>query len=165
MTLPDMTLRIEDATPSDIPSIVRLVRQLAEYEKLAGQMISTEDDFERALFGADRSARALIAFLDNIPVGFALYFHTFSTFLGKPGIYLEDIFVESEYRGKGIGSGLLQRVARIAREENCGRVEWSVLNWNRPSIDFYHRLGAVTMEEWRTFRLTGEALDALAASR
>jgi GNAT superfamily N-acetyltransferase len=159
-----MTLRIEDATPSDIQSIVRLVRQLAEYEKLAGEMIATEDDFERALFGADRGARALIAFLDNIPVGFALYFHTFSTFLGKPGIYLEDIFVESEYRGKGIGSGLLKRIARIAREENCGRVEWSVLNWNQPSIDFYHRLGAVTMEEWRIFRLTGEALEALAES-
>jgi GNAT superfamily N-acetyltransferase len=160
-----MALRIEDATPDDIPSIVRLVRQLAEYEKLAGQMVATEDDFERALFGADRRARALVAFLDNIPVGFALYFHTFSTFLGKPGIYLEDIFVESEHRGKGIGSGLLKRVTKIAREENCGRVEWSVLTWNQPSIDFYHRLGAVTMEDWRTFRLTGEALEALAASR
>jgi GNAT superfamily N-acetyltransferase len=165
MTLPNMTLRIEDATPSDLPSIVRLVRQLAEYEKLAGQMIATEDDFERALFGPDRGARALIAFLDNIPVGFALYFQTFSTFLGKPGIYLEDIFVEAEYRGQGIGSGLLKRIARIAREQNCGRVEWSVLNWNQPSIDFYHRLGAVTLEDWRIFRLTGEALEALAASR
>src|SRR6185295_14595773 len=108
----DMALRIEDATPEDIPSIVRLVRQLAEYEKLAGQMVATENDFERALFGANRRARALIAFIDNIPVGFALYFHTFSTFLGKPGIYLEDIFVESEHRGKGIGSGLLKRVAK-----------------------------------------------------
>ena len=160
-----MTLRIEDATPSDLPSIVRLVRQLAEYEKLAGPMIATEDDFERALFGPDRRARALIAFADNIPVGFALYFHTFSTFLGKPGIYLEDIFVEAKYRGQGIGSGLLKRIARIAREENCGRVEWSVLNWNQPSIDFYHRLGAVTLEDWRMFRLTGEALAALAGSR
>ena len=110
-----MTLRIDDATPGDIPSIVRLVRQLAEYEKLADQMIATADDFERALFGAHRRARALIAFLDNIPVGFALYFHTFSTFLGKPGIYLEDIFVESEYSGNGIGIGLLKRIARIAR--------------------------------------------------
>lgn len=159
-----MALRIEDATPDDIPSIVKLVRQLAEYEKLADQMIATEDDFERALFGADRRARALVAFADATPVGFALYFHTFSTFLGKPGIYLEDIFVDAEYRGKGIGSGLLKRIARIAREENCGRVEWAVLNWNRPSIDFYHRLGAVTMEDWRIFRVTGEALEALAAS-
>ena len=157
-----MTLQIVDATPADNPAIVRLVKELAIYERLADHMTATANDFERALFGAPPQAHALIAFLDDAPVGFALYFYTFSTFLGKPGIYLEDIFVESEYRGKGIGSGLLKRLARIARERNCGRVEWSVLTWNQPSIDFYHRLGAVTMEDWRTFRLTGDALEALA---
>ncbi len=159
-----MTLRIEDATPGDISTIVRLVTRLAEYEKLDGQMVATEADFERALFGAERTARALIAFVGDAPVGFAVYFHTFSTFLGKPGIYLEDIFVEAEYREKGVGTALLKRVAKIAREENCGRVEWSVLNWNQPSIDFYHHLGAVTLEEWRVFRLTGKALKAMAES-
>jgi len=157
-----MNLRITDATPGDLPSIVKLVRKLAEYEKLAGEMIATEQDFERALFGPERRVRALIAFADAEPIGFALYFYTFSTFLGKPGIYLEDIFVESAYRGKGIGSRLLRRIAKIAHEEGCGRMEWSVLTWNQPSIDFYHRLGAITMEDWRIFRLTGPALKALA---
>jgi GNAT superfamily N-acetyltransferase len=158
-----MNLRIERATVDDIPSILHLVKQLAVYEKLAQEMVATGDDFRRALFGPERNVDALIAFMDDAPVGFALYFYTFSTFLGRRGIYLEDIFVEPEWRGKGIGSALLQRLAAIAREQNCGRMEWSVLTWNQPSIDFYHRLGAVTMEEWRIFRLTGDALDALAA--
>jgi GNAT superfamily N-acetyltransferase len=156
-----MTLRIERATERDIPAIVRLVRQLAEYEKLAHAMVSSEDDFRRALFGPERNVDALMAFADDAAVGFALYFHNFSTFLGKRGIYLEDIYVELEYRGRGIGSALLERLARIAKEEDCGRVEWSVLTWNQPSIDFYHRLGAVTLEDWRIFRLTGEALERL----
>ena len=156
-----MTLRIEPAQASDCTSILRLVKALADYEKLSSEVSATAYDLERALFGAQPKARALLAFSDNAPVGFALYFYTFSTFLGKPGLYLEDIFVEPEHRGKGIGSALLKRIAKIACEEQCGRVEWSVLTWNQPSIDFYHRLGAVTMEDWRTFRLTGEALNAL----
>jgi GNAT superfamily N-acetyltransferase len=161
-TIEYMDLRIAPATVADVPSILRLVKQLAVYEKLAHEMVSTAEDFQRALFGPQRHVEALIAFVEDTPVAFALYFYTFSTFLGKRGIYLEDIFVEPAWRGQGIGSALLQRLAAIAREQNCGRMEWSVLTWNQPSIDFYHRLGAVTMEEWRTFRLTGEALDALA---
>ena len=157
-----MALRIERATERDIPAIVRLVRHLAEYEKLAHAMVSTEDDFRKALFGPQRNVEALMAFAGDAPVGFALYFYNFSTFLGKRGIYLEDLFVEPEYRGQGIGNALLQRLARIGKEEDCARMEWSVLTWNQPSIDFYHRLGAVTLEDWRTFRLTGPAFDRLA---
>ncbi len=157
-----MNLRIMEATQKDLPLIVKLVRKLADYEKLSSAMVATEADFARALFGADRRARALLAFTGDEPAGFAVYFYTFSTFLGKPGIYLEDLYVEPEYRGKGIGRALLRSVAQIARDENCGRVEWSVLTWNQPSIDFYHKLGAVTLEDWRMFRLTGETLEALA---
>jgi GNAT superfamily N-acetyltransferase len=157
-----MALKIERATERDIPAIVRLVRHLAEYEKLAHAMVSSEDNFRKALFGPRRNVEALMAFASGAPVGFALYFYNFSTFLGKRGIYLEDLFVEPEYRGQGIGKALLQRLASIAKDEDCGRMEWSVLTWNQPSIDFYHRLGAVTLEDWRTFRLSGEALDRLA---
>ncbi len=157
-----MALRIERAVEQDIPAIVRLVRHLAEYEELAQAMVSNEDDFRRALFGPQRNVEALMAFAGDAPVGFALYFYNFSTFLGKRGIYLEDLFVEPEHRGQGIGKALLQRLASIAKDEDCGRMEWSVLTWNQPSIDFYHRLGAVTLEDWRTFRLTGEALERLA---
>jgi GNAT superfamily N-acetyltransferase len=157
-----MALRIERAVEQDIPAIVRLVRHLAEYEELAHAMVSSEDDFRRALFGPQRNVEALMAFADDAPVGFALYFYNFSTFLGKRGIYLEDLFVEPEHRGQGIGKALLQRLASIAKDEDCGRMEWSVLTWNQPSIDFYHRLGAITLEDWRTFRLTGEALERLA---
>jgi len=156
-----MKLKIERATERDIPAIVHLVRQLAEYEKLEHAMVSREDDFKKALFGPQRNVDALMAFADDIAVGLALYFYNFSTFEGRRGIYLEDLFVEPEYRGRGIGSALLKRLARIAKEEDCGRMEWSVLTWNQPSIDFYHRLGAVTLADWRIFRLTGEALDRL----
>jgi len=157
-----MAVRIERASERDIPAILRLVGRLAEYEKLAHAMVSTEDDFRRALFGPQRNVEALMAFAGDAPVGFAMYFYNFSTFLGKRGIYLEDLFVEPEYRGQGIGKALLERLARIGKEEDCGRIEWSVLTWNQPSIDFYHRLGAVTLEDWRTFRLTGAAFDRLA---
>lgn len=157
----DMTLRIEPATERDLPAIVHLVRQLARYEKLEHAIVASEDDFRHALFGAERNAYALMAFVDNAPVGFALYFYNFSTFLGKRGIYLEDIYVEPEHRGRGIGSTLLKRLARVAKEQNCGRMEWSVLTWNQPSIDFYHRLGAVTLDDWRIFRLHGEPLEQL----
>ena len=157
-----MTLRIEPATEGDLTSIVHLVRQLACYEKLEYAMVASQDDFRQALFGSERSACALMAFVDSTAVGFALYFYNFSTFVGKRGIYLEDIYVEPEYRGHGIGTALLKRLAAIAKEQNCGRIEWSVLTWNQPSIDFYHRLGAVTLEDWRIFRLHGEALERLA---
>ena len=160
-----MTLRIESATERDLPAIVHLVRQLAKYEKLEHAMVARQDDFREALFGAERSVYALMAFADDAAVGFALYFHNFSTFAGKRGIYLEDIYVELEYRGRGIGSALLKRLARIAKEQDCARMEWSVLTWNQPSIDFYHRLGAVTLDDWRTFRLQGQALERLSLER
>jgi GNAT superfamily N-acetyltransferase len=158
-----MKLKIERATEQDIPAIVRLVRQLAEYEKLEHAMVSREHDFRKALFGPQRNVDALMAFADDAAVGLALYFYTFSTFQGRRGIYLEDIYVEPEYRGRGIGSALLKRLSKIAKEEDCARMEWSVLTWNQPSIDFYHRLGAVTLDDWRIFRLTGEALDRLSS--
>jgi GNAT superfamily N-acetyltransferase len=159
-----MILRIEPATEQDLPAVLDLVRQLARYEKLEHAMVASQDDFRQALFGAERAAHALMAFADDAPVGFALYFHNFSTFVGKRGIYLEDIFVEPDYRGRGIGSALLRRLASIAKEQNCGRLEWSVLNWNQPSIDFYRRLGAVALDAWQIFRLHGEALERLAAA-
>ena len=158
-----MKLNIERATERDIPAIVRLVRQLAEYEKLEHAMVSREEDFRKALFGPQRNVDALMAFADDTAVGLALYFYNFSTFQGRRGIYLEDIFVEPKYRGRGIGSALLKRLARVAKEENCARMEWSVLTWNQPSIDFYHRLGAVTLDDWRIFRLSGEALERLSS--
>jgi GNAT superfamily N-acetyltransferase len=153
--------RIEPATQDDVPLILNLVKKLAEYERLSQEVAATEEDFRKALFGTARVAEALVAFLGSRPVGFALYFSTFSTFVGRPGIYLEDIFVEPEHRGQGIGAALLARIARIARDRDCGRLEWSVLTWN-PAIGFYERLGARRMEEWRVFRLTGKALEELA---
>jgi GNAT superfamily N-acetyltransferase len=157
-----MTLKIEPATEGDLPAIVHLVRQLAVYEKLEHAVTASQDDFRQALFGTERNTHALMAFADDAAIGFALYFHTFSTFLGKRGIYLEDIYVEPEYRGRGIGRALLKRLAIIAKEQHCGRMEWSVLTWNQPSIDFYHRLGAITLDDWRIFRLQGDALEQLA---
>jgi GNAT superfamily N-acetyltransferase len=157
-------LRIETATEDDVPLILHLVKKLAEYERLLHEVVATEEDFRKALFGPDRVAEALLAFSGGKPVGFALYFSTFSTFVGRPGIYLEDIFVEPEHRGQGIGAALLTRIARIACDRNCGRLEWSVLTWNEPSIGFYERLGARRMEEWRVFRLAGAALKNLAGA-
>ena len=156
-----MTLKIEPATEHDLPAIEHLVRQLAQYEELEHAMVARQDDFRKALFGTQPAAHALLAFVDDVPVGFVLYFYNFSTFLGKRGIYLEDIYVEPKYRGRGIGSTLLKRLARIAKEQDCGRMEWSVLTWNQPSINFYHRLGAVTLDDWRLFRLHGQALERL----
>ena len=155
-------LRIEPATQHDVPLILNLVKKLAAYERLSHEVVATEEDFTAALFGTTRVAEALLAFSGSQPVGFALYFSTFSTFVGRPGIYLEDIFVEPEHRGQGIGAALLTRIAKIACDRNCGRLEWSVLTWNEPSIGFYERLGAQRMEEWRVFRLAGVALDRLA---
>jgi GNAT superfamily N-acetyltransferase len=161
-TIVDMTLKIEPATEGYLPAIVHLVRQLAVYEKLEHAVTASQDDFRQALFGTERNTHALMAFANDAAIGFALYFHTFSTFLGKRGIYLEDIYVEPEYRGRGIGRALLKRLAIIAKEQHCGRMEWSVLTWNQPSIDFYHRLGAITLDDWRIFRLQGDALEQLA---
>jgi GNAT superfamily N-acetyltransferase len=156
-----MSLVIREATPDDAALILDLVRALAVYEKLEHEVTACTDDFGKALEAGD--ARALIAEWAGEACGFALYFFNFSTFLGRRGIYLEDLFVKESHRGKGIGKALLARLARLAVEKECGRLEWSVLDWNAPSIAFYKSLGAKAMDEWTVYRLTGEALAALAA--
>lgn len=159
-----MSLALAPAVEADVPLLLRFIRDLAVYEKLEHEVVATEDGLRRTLFGERRYAEALIARLDGVPAGFALYFHNYSTFLGKPGLYLEDLFVEPGQRGKGIGRALLQRLAAIALERDCGRVEWAVLDWNAPSIAFYRALGASAMHDWTVFRLEGAALRALAQS-
>ena len=159
-----MSLALAPAVEADVPLLLRFIRDLAVYEKLAHEVVATEDGLRRTLFGERPYAEALIARLDGVPAGFALYFHNYSTFLGKPGLYLEDLFVEPGQRGKGIGRALLQRLAAIALERGCGRVEWAVLDWNAPSIAFYRALGASAMDDWTVFRLEGAALRALAQS-
>ena len=155
-------LQIRNANESDVPLILYFIRELAVYEKLADKVVATEELLHRTLFER-RYAEVIIGEDDGEPVGFALFFHNYSTFLARPGIYLEDLFVKPEARGKGYGKALLARLAAIARERECGRVEWAVLDWNEPSIDFYKSLGAVPLDDWITFRLTGEALERLAS--
>jgi GNAT superfamily N-acetyltransferase len=155
-------LHIRPAVSDDVPLILELIRALAEYEKLAHVCIATEEQLERTLFGPRPYAEAVVAEWDGEPAGFALFFHNYSTFLAQPGIYLEDLFVKPEYRGRGIGKALLVRLARIAEARDCGRIEWSVLNWNEPSIGFYKSLGAAPLEDWTVFRMTGEGLRKMA---
>jgi GNAT superfamily N-acetyltransferase len=155
-------LRIAAATESDIPSILGFIRKLAEYEKLSHMVVVTEANIREHVFGKNPVAEVLLAFWNNEPVGFALYFRNFSTFFGQAGIYLEDLFVDVEHRGKGIGKALLIRLAKIAKERGYGRLEWVVLDWNTPSIEFYRSLGAEAMDEWTTYRVTGDALSRLA---
>ena len=157
-------LNIRVATEADVPLILYFIKALAEYERLADRVIATEDKVRATLFGHPRFAEVLMAEWDGEPAGFALFFHNYSTFLAQPGIYLEDLFVKPEARGKGIGKALLGRLAAIAKSRNCGRVEWAVLTWNKPSIDFYESIGAVALDEWKVYRLTGNALDKLAGS-
>jgi GNAT superfamily N-acetyltransferase len=149
---------IRSASEADIAELLAMIRELAAYEQLSHAVVATEDDLRRALFGEARSADALLAFADSEPAGFALYFSTFSTFVGRPGLWLEDLFVRPKFRRRGIGLGLFRRVAEIARGRNCGRMEWAVLDWNTPAIDFYRRLGAVPLSDWTTFRLDAAAL-------
>jgi GNAT superfamily N-acetyltransferase len=158
------TLRIVDATPADIPLIESLVRELAEYEKLAHEAVGTAADFERALFGPGKVAYAVIAYAGDVPAGFALYFFTFSTFLARPGLYLEDLFVRPEFRKRGIGRALLAHLAAIAVQRGCGRMEWAVLNWNEMALRVYRSIGATPMTAWTVQRLTGAPLAALAAA-
>ena len=158
------SVSIHLATIDDCATLLSLVRGLAEYERLSHAVIATEESFERHLFGTEKAAEAIIAVDDQTPVGFALFFTTFSTFLGKPGIYLEDLFVQPDARGKGIGGLLLKHVAKLAVDRDCGRLEWSVLNWNEPAIRFYEAQGAKPLDEWTLYRLTGDAL-VNAASR
>ena len=156
-------ISIRLATEKDVPTILGFIRSLAEYERLEHEMIATEAGLRRTLFGPRPYAEVVFACLGEEPVGFALFFHNYSTFLGKPGIYLEDLFVRPDARGRGIGKRLLIWLARTAVERDCGRVEWSVLDWNEPSINFYKSLGAVHKHEWQIFRLTGAPLEALAS--
>ena len=150
--------RIEPATSADIPVILRMIKGLAEYEKLAAAVVATEDGLRQALFGPRPYAEVLLGYLGSEPVGFALFFHTFSTFRGAPGLYLEDLFVDAPWRGRGFGRRLLAQVAATAVERGCHRLEWSVLDWNEPAIGFYRKLGAVPMGDWTVYRLTGDAL-------
>jgi GNAT superfamily N-acetyltransferase len=160
--IPGFTIRF--AGEDDVPVILRFIKGLAKYEKLTSEVTATEPLLRETLFGARRVAEVMIGDFQGEPVGFALFFHNFSTFLGRPGIYLEDLFVIPEMRGRGFGKALLIYLAKIAVERGCGRVEWAVLDWNEPSIQFYKNLGAVPMNEWTVFRLTGEALAAQASA-
>ena len=156
-------LSIRPATVEDVPLIAQLIRELAEYERLADAAVATEAGLREQLFGERPAAEVLIAEADGEPAGFALFFHTFSTFLGKRGLYLEDLFVRPDFRGLGLGKHLMAALARIAVQRDCGRFEWSVLDWNEPSIAFYRKLGATGMDEWTVQRLEGDALRALAS--
>jgi GNAT superfamily N-acetyltransferase len=153
---------VRAATATDVPAVLSFIRELAVYERLEHEVLATEADVHAALFGPRRCAEVALACLDGTPVGFALYFHNFSTFVGKPGIYLEDLFVRPEARGLGAGKRLLAWLARTALERGCARLDWAVLDWNEPSIGFYRGLGAVAQDEWTTYRVDGEALRRLA---
>ncbi|TMB46602.1 MAG: GNAT family N-acetyltransferase [Chloroflexi bacterium] len=157
-----MTVQIRFAERADVDVIEKLIRDLARYEKLEHEVTMTRELLDRSLFGSRPYAETLLAEDDGTAVGFALFFHNFSTFLAKPGIYLEDLFVVPEQRGRGIGRAFLQRLARIAVERDCGRLEWAVLDWNRDAINFYERLGAKPKSEWTVYQLAGESLHALA---
>ena len=154
--------KIRQATEGDCKIIMRFITLLAEYEKLAHEVVANEEKLAATLFGNNSNAEVIIAEYQGKPVGFALFFTNYSTFLAQPGIYLEDLFVETSMRGKGFGKALLTYLARIAVTRHCGRLEWSVLDWNQPAIDFYRSLGAVPMDGWTVNRLTGEALHNVA---
>lgn len=153
---------IRPGTEKDAPVIFSLIEELAEYEHLSHEVVASVDDIRETLFGERPFAETLIGEYQGLPISFALFFYNFSTFLGKPGIYLEDLYVQPEQRGKGFGSEMLAHIAALAKERNCGRFEWSVLNWNTPAIRTYEKLGAAPMKEWILYRLSGEALDRLA---
>jgi GNAT superfamily N-acetyltransferase len=155
-------VRVRSATERDVPLILDLIRELAEYERLSHEVLATEDGLRGSLFGERPAAEVLIGELEGQPVAFALFFHNFSTFLGRPGIYLEDLYVRPPFRGRGLGKALMVHLAGLATRRGCGRLEWSVLDWNEPSIRFYESLGAVAMADWTVHRVTGEALDTLA---
>jgi GNAT superfamily N-acetyltransferase len=161
MSAPACTVRF--GRPDDVPTIYSLIEGLAVYERLRHEMVGTEEQLREHLFGARPYAEVILAEADGRAVGFALFFHNYSTFLTRPGVYLEDLFVLPEERGRGYGKALLTALGRIALERGCGRLEWSVLDWNEPSITFYRALGAVGMDEWTINRVTGEALEKLAS--
>jgi GNAT superfamily N-acetyltransferase len=158
-----MSFRIEPAQPRDTAALLSLIRALAQYERLTHLVVGTEAQLREELFGARPVIEAVVGWEDERPVGFALYFHNFSTFLARRGLYLEDLFVVPEARGRGYGKALMRQVARVAVDRQCGRFEWTVLDWNQPAIDFYRSLGAEVLPDWRICRVTGEALSTLAA--
>jgi len=152
---------IRPGTPDDASLILSFIKELADYEKMSDEVVADENLINEHLFGKRKSAEVVIGYYKNEPVGFALFFHNFSTFLGRPGLYLEDLFVRKEMRGKGFGKALLKHLAHLAVKRNCGRMEWAVLNWNEPSIQFYKSLGAKPMDDWTVYRVTGKALKEL----
>ena len=153
--------KIRAATIVDVPIILELIRALATYERAPNEVRATEDQLVDVLFGKKPAAEVLLAFEDDNPIGFAVFFHNFSTWLGRPGLYLEDLFVKPEHRGKGYGRALLVYLGKIAHERGCGRMEWAVLNWNEPAIEFYKKLGAKSLDEWKIFRLNREGIARL----
>ncbi|TMB67877.1 MAG: GNAT family N-acetyltransferase [Deltaproteobacteria bacterium] len=155
-------LEIRSATKSDVPVILSFIKKLADYERLSHEMVATEGMLRKTLFGRQRTAEVAIGYYKKEPVGFVLFFPNYSTFLGQPGLYIEDLFVDESHRRRGFGRALLLYVARLASERGCGRLEWSVLDWNEPAINFYKKLGAIPMSEWTVFRVTGESLVRLA---
>jgi GNAT superfamily N-acetyltransferase len=157
-------ITIRPASRTDVPVVLQFIRDLARYERLEHEVSAAEAELTEALFGDRRYAEVVLACSGGTPVGFALFFHNFSTFKGRPGIYLEDLYVRPEARGRGVGKRLLAHLAHLAVERRCARLEWAVLDWNEPSIGFYRSLGAVAMDEWTVFRLTGDALALLGAS-
>jgi GNAT superfamily N-acetyltransferase len=154
-------VQIRQANEQDVPLILAFIKELAEYEKLSHEVVATAEQVAEELFGSRAVIEAVLAYVDDRAVGFALYFHNFSTFLGRRGLYLEDLYVSPSARGKGVGKALLVHLARLAKQRNCGRFEWAVLNWNQSAINFYESLGAKPMNEWTVYRLSGEALEAL----
>jgi GNAT superfamily N-acetyltransferase len=153
---------IRAATKADVSIILSFIKKLADYERLSHEVVASEETLRETLFGRRRTAEVAIGYFNREPVGFVLYFHNYSTFLGRPGIYIEDLFVDEAFRRRGFGTALLRYVAGVANERRCGRLEWSVLDWNEPAINFYKKLGAVPMSEWTVFRVTGKELDKLA---
>lgn len=160
-SIPGFTIRF--AEPDDVPLILRFIEGLADFERLSDECVATEEALRDTLFGEPRYAEVVLARYETIPVGFALFYHNYSTFLARPGLHLEDLFVHPEWRGRGFGRVMLAFLARLAVERGCGRVEWAVLDWNEDAVRFYRRLGAVAMDEWTTFRLTGEPLASLSS--
>lgn len=154
---------MREASGKDVPLLLSFIRELAEYEELSREVVATEDGLRESLFGGRRYAEVLIAEHEGAPAGFALFFHSFSTFLGKPGLYLEDLYVKPAFRGAGIGKRLLAHLARLAKERGCGRLEWWVLDWNEPAIRFYRAVGAEPMDDWTVYRVSGAALETLAS--
>lgn len=155
-------LRIVPAEREDIPLILSFVRKLAKYERLLDTVVADEDTLRNSLFGARPAAEVILAYVASEPAGFAVYFQTFSTFIGRPGIYLEDLFVEPAYRSKGIGKAVLEYLANLAQQRGCARLSWAVLDWNQPAIQFYRKLGAIPLDDWTVYELSGTALEQLA---